>query len=411
MSDNPLADVVSRQYEKWRYPAPIQDLEVWLKNSWQLYDPTHVQRILWPDREYQPGMDILIAGCGTNQAAVFAYTNPGAKVVAIDVSGPSLDHHRYLQEKHGLSNLELHQLPIEEVSSLKRDFDLIVSTGVLHHMAEPPVGMKALADCLRRDGVMAIMLYADIGRAGVQMLQSIFRSLGLRQDEPSVAMVKEAISLLPQDHPLRPYLRIAPDLGTDAGLVDTFLHGRDRCYTVEDCLELVDSAGLAFQSWFFKAPYYPSPLTSPKSEFYGAVDALPDREKWSAMERINTKNGCHFFLACRTDRPKQSYAIDFTSPAALDYVPRLRHRCRIKGTQISRSDWSLTLSPIHLAFAQHANRNRTIGEIADLVAKSGLLPSDYSADPREVGVSLFSALWRSDLIDIAFTRASDQPSA
>jgi len=406
MSDNPLADVVSRQYEKWRYPAPIEDLESWLRDSWQWFDPTVSQRILWPDREYQPGMDILIAGCGTNQAAVFAYTNPGANVVAIDISDPSLDHHRYLKEKHGLSNLELHRLPIEEAPSLGREFDLIVSTGVLHHMAEPPAGMKALAKCLRQDGAMAIMLYARFGRAGVEMMQSVFRSLGLRQDEPSLAIVKEAVSLLSQDHPLQSYMRIAPDLDNDAGMVDTFLHGRDRSYTTTDCLELVESANLAFQGWFFKAPYYPSPLTSPQSQFYGAVDELPDAKKWSVMERINTLNGCHFFIACRKDRPKESYKIDFAPDAAVDYIPRFRYRCGTRGTQISRPDWSLTLSPIHLAFVQHVDGKRTIADIVNLVSKSGFLPQDYSADPLEVARRLFDALWRCDFIEIALKPAS-----
>ena len=66
-------------------------------------------------REYKPDLDILIAGCGTNQAAVFAFTNPDAKVVAVDISQPSLDHQQYLKDKHGLWNLELHLLPIEEL--------------------------------------------------------------------------------------------------------------------------------------------------------------------------------------------------------------------------------------------------------------------------------------------------------
>lgn len=406
MSDNPLADVVSRQYEKWRYPAPIEDLQSWLQGSWQWFDPTVAQRILWPDREYQPGMDILIAGCGTNQAAVFAYTNPGANVVAIDISDPSLDHHRYLKEKHGLSNLELHRLPIEEAPSLGREFDLIVSTGVLHHMADPPAGIKALSKCLRQDGAMALMLYARFGRAGVEMMQSVFRSLGLRQDEPSLAIVKEAVSLLGPDHPLRSYMRIAPDLDNDAGVVDTFLHGRDRSYTTADCLELVESADLVFQDWFFKAPYYPSPLTSPQSTFFGAVDELPDAKKWEVMERINTLNGCHFFIACRKDRPKASYKVDFAPDAAVNYIPRFRYRCGVKGTQITRPDWNLQLSPIHLAFVQHVDAKRTIGEIANLVAKSGFLPSDYSADPLEVARRLFDALWRCDFIEIAL-----QPTA
>ncbi|MFM8704952.1 MAG: class I SAM-dependent methyltransferase, partial [Planctomycetia bacterium] len=243
MSANPLADVVSGQYRKWVYPEPIVDLPGWLAGNWQWFDPSHAHRMFWPDRGYAPDMQILVAGCGTSQAAVFAHTNPGSRVVAIDVSGPSLDHHRVLKEKYGLHNLDLHLLPIEEAGSLGRDFDLVVSTGVLHHMASPETGMQALAKCLRPDGVAAIMLYARYGRIGVEIMQAIFREIGLEQDEASLFTVKEAIALLPADHPVRSYISFAPDLRFDAGLVDTFLHGRDRSYTVDDCLDLVASAG------------------------------------------------------------------------------------------------------------------------------------------------------------------------
>ena len=39
----------------------------------------------------------------------------------------------------------------------------------------------ALADCLRPEGVAAIMLYARYGRIGVEMMQGVFRDLGLAQ--------------------------------------------------------------------------------------------------------------------------------------------------------------------------------------------------------------------------------------
>ena len=122
------------------YPEPILDIGRWLIGSWQWFDPVHAHRLFWPDRDYKPGMDILIAGCGTNQAAVLAYTNPDAHITAIDVSGASLDHHRYLKERYGMKNLDLHRLPIEEVASLGRDFDLIISTGVLHTLPIPRSG-------------------------------------------------------------------------------------------------------------------------------------------------------------------------------------------------------------------------------------------------------------------------------
>jgi SAM-dependent methyltransferase len=172
--DDPLADVVSNQYRRWRYPLAIQDLDALSDTIWHWYDPSRFHRVLWPDREYKPDLDILIAGCGTNQAAVFAYRNRCAKVVGVDISQPSLDHQQYLKEKHGLWNLELHLLPIEELRTLGLDFDLIVSTGVLHHMADPLEGMKAIAGCLRRDGAIGLTLYARYGRVGVEQLQSVF---------------------------------------------------------------------------------------------------------------------------------------------------------------------------------------------------------------------------------------------
>jgi len=144
---DPREDVVSRQYERWRYPRPIEDLEALPADNWFWFDPSHFHRMLWPDRDYKPDLDILIAGCGTNQAAVIAYRNPGAKVVGVDISRPSLDHQQYLKDKHGLWNLELHRLPVEEVSTLGLDFDLSISTGALHHLADPLVGMKALGGC------------------------------------------------------------------------------------------------------------------------------------------------------------------------------------------------------------------------------------------------------------------------
>lgn len=396
MATDPLADVVSGQYRKWVYPEPIVDLPGWLTGNWQWFDPSHAHRMFWPDREPRPDLDILIAGCGTNQAAVFAHTNPGARVVAIDVSGPSLDHHRFLKEKYTLHNLDLHLLPIEEVGTLGRDFDLVVSTGVLHHMATPETGMQSLARCLRPQGVAAIMLYARYGRIGVEIMQAIFREIGLTQDETSLFTVKEAIALLPADHPVRSYLSFAPDLRFDAGLVDTFLHGRDRSYTVDDCLDLVASAGLVFQGWFLKSAY--EPPAPPRGGFYEAVAALPDRQRWGVMERINTRNACHFFTACRADRPPATYRVDLNLPAILDAVPHFRHRCGLDGVTVFRHDWRLPLDPVQAALVRLVDGRRTLREI---VAGAALDPTTAGHAPERLATlahTLFTSLVNRDFL-------------
>lgn len=392
----PTADVVAQQYTRWVYPEPIVDLPNWLVNNWQWFDPSHSARLFWPRQRPQDDLDILIAGCGTNQAAVIAFNNPHSRVVAVDVSAQSLQHEQFLKEKYKLDNLQLHLLPIEDLGSLGQDFDLIISTGVLHHLASPEVGMQALADCLRRDGVAAIMLYAKYGRLGVDMMQEVFREMSLTQDEASLQIVKSALAVLPANHPLMTYSQSAPDLGYDAGLVDTFLHGRERNYTVQQCVDLVSSAGLVFQDLLFKKPYH-APLES-TDPFLKAASMLPKEQQWAVMERIYFRNGCHFFMACRPERARAEYTVDFTDPDASRYVPMFRYRCRLEGEQFFGPNSTQTLTAVHAALLRFVDGQRSIEDIAVEAARQGLfLASDLSSARAKV-LMAFKGFWQNDQI-------------
>ncbi len=401
MTDDPRVDAVSRQYDRWEYPPPVTDLEAWTKNHWDWFDPYWAHRVLWPDREYEPDLDILIAGCGTYQAAVFAFMNRDAKVTAIDVSRTALEHEQYLKDKHDLQNLELHLLPIEEVPELASDFDLIVSSGVLHHMADPLAGLRALGECLRPDGVLGVMLYAKYGRIGVEMLENVFRELGLAQDEASVQRVKEALAILPGDHPVRSYLKGARDLLSDGALVDTFLHSRQRSYTVAECLDLVSSAGLAFQGWFHKTPYYPHDLFGPANAFQSSLEQLPDIQLWSAMELLQPANATHFFLACRPERPKEQYTIDFSTDGSLEYVPLPRTACLLSGDEIFLPGAKLKLQPAQLHFVRQVDGRRTIRQIVERVARDGGGAHESRDELEESARQLFRSLWRLDFLAMA----------
>lgn len=398
MHSNPLADLVSDQYSRWPYPAPITDLPSWLATNWEWFDPRHAHRLLWPNRDYRPDSEILIAGCGSNQAAVFAFTNPSAKVVAIDVSPAALEHHRLLKTKHEIKNLELHLLPMEQAGDLGRKFDLIVSTGSLHHLSDPRRGIAALADCLRPDGVAAIMVYAKYGRIGVEAMQSVFQDLALRQDDQSIRTVKEAIANLPETHPARAYMGLARDLNSDAGWVDTYLHGREASYSIDECIDLVASAGLVFQDLFFKSPYYP-PINSP-SAFHSRVAALQQSKQWSIMERVNFSNACHFFTACRSDRSPESYAVDFRSSKMSDFIPSFRYRCGLDGNQVFRPGWSMTLDPMSLAIVQHVDGLKTISEILLDVSRSSVFAPHSQEDRAKYVRDLFQSLWQLDFLAI-----------
>ena len=400
MSGDPRRDVVAEQYERWVYPEPIEDIPAWLKHSWQWFDPSHAHRLMWPDRPYRPDLQILVAGCGTHQAAVLAHTNPAATIVAIDVSEASLAHHRVLKERFGLRNLELHHLAIENVAALDRDFDLIVSTGVLHHLADPQAGMNALAACLRPDGVVALMLYARYGRLGVEVMESVFDDLALVQDEHGVAIVRDALAVLPPQHPVRSYLSIAPDLAFDAGLVDTFLHGRARNYTVDECIDLVEQSGLVFQDWLLKSSY--EPVRVPGSTFLSAVSDLPDRTRWSVMERITTTNACHFLLACRPERPVDRYRIDLRSDRASKYIPSYRHHCGVEGDTLVKPGWRETLTGTYPRIASLIDGQRTLGAIADMT----VAPGEDRDEVRTVVLVFLETLWHQDYVALGLPPTS-----
>src|SRR5262245_41785770 len=118
-------DPVCEFYTHHPYPPPVQNLDR-ARDEWR--DPNRHRaefHLLWPDRPYHADLDILVAGCGTWQAAKYAVCRPEATVTGIDVSTTSLDHTAQLQRKYSLTNLEIEQRPIEEAGGLARRFDLV----------------------------------------------------------------------------------------------------------------------------------------------------------------------------------------------------------------------------------------------------------------------------------------------
>jgi hypothetical protein len=139
---------------------------------------------------------------------------------------------------------------------------------------------------------------------------------------------------------------------------------------------------------------------------YAALNALPETKLWSAMDRIRTLKVCHIFMACRPDRPKDSYTIDFSTRGSLDYVPLMRIGCGLSGAEIFQAGWRVGLDADQLAFVKHVDGRRTIREIAACVAQSGAWPHASAARLEKFGRKLFQSLWRHDFLAIALNANS-----
>ena len=143
-------DPVCAFYTEHPYPPPVANLDR-AREEWRDANRHRAEHhLLSPGKPYRADLDILIAGCGTWQAAKYALCRPQARVVGIDVSTTSLDHTDQLKRKYGLTNLETAHVALESVETIDRRFDLIVSTGVLHHLMDPVVGLRARRESTRR---------------------------------------------------------------------------------------------------------------------------------------------------------------------------------------------------------------------------------------------------------------------
>lgn len=166
--ENPVSRLVQNQYEENPYPRWVRAAPA---------TPDTIGNFLsgkFPFAQFErPAghalQDILIAGCGTGQRSIaMARKFVGREVLAVDLSLASLGYARRKSEELGLT-IAYAQADILELETTGRQFDLIESLGVLHHLADPWGGWVTLLSLLRPGGFMLLGLYSELARRPVIM--------------------------------------------------------------------------------------------------------------------------------------------------------------------------------------------------------------------------------------------------
>src|SRR5262249_57442920 len=99
------------------------------------------------------GLRVLDAGCGMGRWLHFV-RREGAEVVGMDVS-PAID---VVARREGLE-ANLVQADLRYPPFAEGAFDLVYSFGVVHHLEDPLVGVRALAPLVRRGAELSLYLY------------------------------------------------------------------------------------------------------------------------------------------------------------------------------------------------------------------------------------------------------------
>lgn len=323
------SEALQRLYEQFPYPKEVSGLDDFKAGRRQpIWNPKTSFSVFFPQDKPREDLDILVAGCGTNLVPVFGAFMPEARIVGVDISEASLKISAEQSAANGIDNVEHIQLPLEDIASLGRDFDFVCCTGVLHHLADPAAGLRALGRVTRPGGAIMAMVYARYGRQGIYMLQELATKLGLRIDELTAAKTQKLLALLPPTHPFRLVYRNAGEVISREEVMDMILNPRDRSYRVHDVRELVEDAGLKFHRWLGNAPYRPEMTALGQAGLLPEADALGPWEQAAAAELAFGNIIKHSFVVTH---PERSSASDlFEGAALLDAYPSLSTHVKVE---------------------------------------------------------------------------------
>ncbi len=303
---DPVSARVKAQYERFPYPHhPVEERAPFaMAAAFELAQYARVRHLI-PHQ----GKRALVAGCGTGyELHATAAINPDfSEVIGVDFSEASLAVARKRLEFHGMKHARVAWANLLDGATLPDGpFDYIGSHGVLHHLADPAVGLQHLADRLAPGGVMAIMLYNGAGRWPLYQVRKGFAAMGLDAVPPEEALpiLKAMIKAAQPGTLLHMVTHGAVNddyYSHDANLVDNLLHPQDLPFMIKDVPPWLEAAGLEFLEMADESRWRLLPIVDPRcSEFYGRLGTVTGLDQLAIVEAMHPFGNTEMiFWACR----------------------------------------------------------------------------------------------------------------
>lgn len=204
-----------------------------------------------PSAVFQPldkrELDILIAGCGTGQHAIeTAQRFNDCRVLAVDLSRTSLAYATRKSRALGRDNISYGQADILALGGLGRCFDVIETSGVLHHLGDPLAGWRVLNSLLRPGGFMMIGLYSEIARGAIVAARAFIAERGYSSTAAAIRQCRQDI--IDQEQHQGRFREIvgSADFYSISGCRDLLFHVQEHCFTLPQIAEFLRESSLNF---------------------------------------------------------------------------------------------------------------------------------------------------------------------
>ena len=178
---------VRAMYERFPYPAHSAPQ---IRVGCDVRLALSYGRLPAPDRPLR----VLDAGCGRGVGLLgMASVQPDVQFLGVDMNRVALAEVRAEVARRGMANVAVQEVDLMTLAGLEvpeGGFDLIVSSGVLHHLSDPAEGLRRLRGALAPHGILTVMVYGQHGREGIYRL------------------VRAIDALIPRDRPIEERLAV-----------------------------------------------------------------------------------------------------------------------------------------------------------------------------------------------------------
>lgn len=241
---NGVSSAVAQQYEdhpfpRWKHlqPCTRQSAATWL---------AALSPAFTPQDAFKGPIDVLVAGCGTGlEPLALSAQLDTHDLLAIDLSRSSLAYgQRQARDLAMDQRIRFCQADIMNMAEWPQRYDLITSSGVLHHLSDPLAGWRILVNLLRPGGVMIVSLYSEAARQAVVQARTLIAQQQWAADPDTMRALRATI--LQGRHPELSPLRQWRDFYSLSMFRDLVFHVQEHRYTVARIQAELAALGLRF---------------------------------------------------------------------------------------------------------------------------------------------------------------------
>ena len=173
------------------------------------------------------------------------------------------------------------QADILELRSLDRQFDIIESAGVLHHMDDPVAGWRVLTDCLKPGGLMKIGLYSELARRHIVEMRREISKAGIGSSDAAMRSFRKKVIKSGKSHHKK--ILNSHDFYSLSSVKDLLFHVQEHRFTITQIKNCLSELGLKF------CGFEGEKIVSHFKQTNTGADHPYDLDKWQSYEEANPR--------------------------------------------------------------------------------------------------------------------------